>query len=131
MNKFVKVRFLKFSIFFATIIAGISIILYSLSDNISYYITPTKLLEMKIYDEIKLGGFVKENSIRQSHGDLIIFEVKDEENEILVKYQGIAPLIFRDNQGVILNGKLDKRGFFLAKKLLAKHDENYMPKIKK
>ena len=124
----VKLRF--FFVFLILIILSLSIflILKSLEENVVYFQSPT---EVKISSEInkkkiRIGGMVKENSISIEEKKLK-FIVTDFKNEINVVYSGVIPNLFAESKGVVAEGYLKDRSFFLATKILAKHDENYMP----
>jgi cytochrome c-type biogenesis protein CcmE len=120
-----KLKFLIISI--SSVVLGLSIILYALSENISFFVTPTELLQKNYDTKVKLGGYVKSESIKRHSIDNIEFIITDREKEILVKYQGIVPMIFREEQGVVVSG-IYKNQVFYASELFAKHDEKYMPK---
>ena len=124
----VKLRFL--FVFLILIIVSLSIflILKSLEENVVYFQSPT---EIKIFSEInkkkiRVGGMVKVNSITMESKE-IKFIITDFENEINVVYSGVVPNLFTEGKGVVAEGYLKDRNFFLASKILAKHDENYMP----
>ena len=124
----VKLRFL--FVFLILIILSLSIflILKSLEENVIYFQSPT---EVKISSEInkkkiRIGGMVKKNSILIEEKKLK-FIVTDFKNEINVVYSGVIPNLFAESKGVVAEGYLKDRSFFLATKILAKHDENYMP----
>jgi cytochrome c-type biogenesis protein CcmE len=124
----VKLRF--FFIFLAIVILALSIflILKSLEENVVYFKSPS---EIKIDAEIekkkmRVGGMVKKNSIKIELQD-VKFVIKDFKNEINVVYSGAVPNLFQEGKGVVAEGYLKDRNFFLATKILAKHDENYMP----
>ena len=108
------------------------LVLKSLEDNIVYFYSPTdineKILSNKIdlSKRIRIGGLVKENSILKE-GKKISFKIHDGIDEILVIYNGILPDLFREEQGVVALGKIKNKNFS-AIEILAKHDENYMPK---
>jgi cytochrome c-type biogenesis protein CcmE len=124
----VKLRF--FFIFLAIVILALSIflILKSLEENVVYFKSPS---EIKIDAEIekkkmRVGGMVKKNSIKIESQD-VKFVITDFKNEINVVYSGAVPNLFQEGKGVVAEGYLKDRNFFLATKILAKHDENYMP----
>ena len=124
----VKLRF--FFVFLILIILSLTIflILKSLEENVVYFQSPT---EVKISSEInkkkiRIGGMVKKNSILIEEKKLK-FIVTDFKNEINVIYSGVIPNLFAESKGVVAEGYLKDRSFFLATKILAKHDENYMP----
>lgn len=108
------------------------LVLKSLEDNIVYFYSPTdinkKILsnEIDLSRRIRIGGLVKENSIFKE-GKKISFKVYDGIDEILVTYNGILPDLFREEQGIVALGKIENKNFS-AIEILAKHDENYMPK---
>ena len=108
------------------------LVLKSLEDNIVYFYSPTdinkKILsnEIDLSKKIRIGGLVKENSILKE-GKQISFKVYDGIDEILVTYNGILPDLFREEQGIVALGKIENKNFN-AIEILAKHDENYMPK---
>ena len=124
----VKLRF--FFIFLAIVILALSIFLIfkSLEENVVYFKSPS---EIKIDAEIdkkkmRVGGMVKKNSIKIESQD-VKFVITDFKNEINVVYSGAVPNLFQEGKGVVAEGYLKDRNFFLATKILAKHDENYMP----
>ena len=108
------------------------LVLKSLEDNIVYFYSPTdinkKILSNNIdlSKKIRIGGLVKENSILKE-GKQISFKIHDGIDEILVTYNGILPDLFREEQGIVALGKIENKNFS-AIEILAKHDENYMPK---
>ena len=108
------------------------LVLKSLEDNIVYFYSPTdinkKILsnEIDLSKRIRIGGLVKENSILKE-GKKISFKVYDGVDEIIVTYSGILPDLFREEQGIVALGKIKNKNFS-AIEILAKHDENYMPK---
>ena len=121
-------------LFFFLTLLGLStfLVLKSLEDNIVYFYSPTdinkKILsnEIDLSKRIRIGGLVKENSILKE-GKKISFKVYDGIDEILVTYSGILPDLFREEQGIVALGKIENKNFN-AIEILAKHDENYMPK---
>ena len=108
------------------------LVLKSLEDNIVYFYSPTdinkKILsnDIDLSKKIRIGGLVKENSILKE-GKKISFKIHDGIDEILVTYNGILPDLFREEQGIVALGKIENKNFS-AIEILAKHDENYMPK---
>ena len=110
----------------------VGIILIILQDNILFFYTPSEILQknLKQNEKVRLGGLVEENSVVRN--DIKInFTITDLKKSIQVSYEGILPDLFREGQGVIVNGYL-KNNIFEASEVLAKHDENYMPpEIKK
>ncbi len=131
MHPKTKNRIITSSIIFLIISIGISLVLYNLSSNISFFVTPTELLAKPNYNYIKLGGYAKKDSIVRISIDEVRFIVTDRINEIEVHYKGAVPGIFRDDQGVVISGYFQKDGSFAGTELFAKHDEKYMPKSAK
>tara|TARA_B100001079_G_scaffold4796_1_gene4051 strand:+ start:5531 stop:5947 length:417 start_codon:yes stop_codon:yes gene_type:complete len=105
-------------------------ILRALQENIDLYLTPSQIMtgEYDISQDFRLGGMVKENSLEKLESLEIQFVVTDFQNEIVVRYTGILPNLFKENSGVVASGYLDKSSNeFMAYEILAKHDESYMP----
>ena len=104
-----------------------------MEDNVLYFYSPSEIKnksDVILKKNIKIGGMVKNGSI-QTNKNEIKFIVTDFKNEIIVSYKGSVPALFAEGKGVVAEGKLRDKKFFLAKRILAKHDENYMPpKIK-
>tara|TARA_B100000900_G_scaffold368850_1_gene346329 strand:+ start:579 stop:998 length:420 start_codon:yes stop_codon:yes gene_type:complete len=127
-GKKVKLRVLFLIVLISSIILTIFLILKSLEENVLYFISPS---EVKSFSEIKkekirLGGMVKENSIKINN-NIISFIITDFDSEIKVSYSGLVPNLFQEKKGVVAEGFLKDKNFFEATKILAKHDENYMP----
>ncbi len=119
-------------IFSLTLISGaIFLILSNSKKNIVFFYTPSELIKAgeKINVKVRIGGFVKQNSIKKilTPNEHIVFIVTDNENDIYVEYNGILPDMFRENQGTVVEGILFKNNKINASKVFAKHDENYMP----
>ena len=128
-GKKVKLRFLFLSLIFLIIALSVFLILKSLEENVVYFISPTKIKNLPEIDstkKIRIGGMVKEETIKLNQNQ-ISFIVTDFKNEINVIYSGSVPNLFSEGKGVVAEGYLKDRNFFNAKKILAKHDENYMP----
>ena len=128
----VKLRALFLIVLFSSIILTIFLILKSLEENVVYFLSPTEVKSLKelTHDKIRIGGMVKENSINIS-SEKINFVITDFKNEINVVYSGLIPNLFQESKGVVAEGFLEDKNYFKADKILAKHDENYMPpKIK-
>lgn len=107
-----------------------ALVLTSLSDNIVFFYSPTQLAEKKIPPErrFRLGGLVEAGSLKKStDGQEFRFRITDTAKTVDVVYRGLLPDLFREGQGVIAEGALDGGGVFVAREVLAKHDENYMP----
>ena len=124
----VKLRFFFVLLILITLVLSVFLILKSLEENVVYFQSPT---EIKVLSEIKkkkirVGGIVKNDSISLVSGD-VQFVITDFKNEINVTYSGAIPNLFMEGKGVVAEGFLKDRNFFLATKILAKHDENYMP----
>ncbi len=121
-------------IFFLILILFISafsiyFIIQSLNKNILYFSTPTEIQQkqdLTFEEPIRIGGMVKKNSIK-SNSENIIFVITDLKNEIFVSYKGTVPNLFAEGKGVVAEGVLRDKNFFIASQILAKHDENYMP----
>jgi cytochrome c-type biogenesis protein CcmE len=109
---------------------GIALVLGALRDSIVFFNSPTDVVEKKIEPgkRIRLGGLVKSGSIARGENLQVRFDVTDGSNTIPVSYQGLLPDLFREGQGVVTEGALDGTGLFKADSVLAKHDENYMPR---
>jgi len=129
LGKKVKSRifFLSLSlILFAIIIFAI---LRSLEENVVYFLSPTEIYnneKISFEKTIRVGGLVKMNSISKNETS-INFIITDLKKEIIVSYNGLVPNLFSEGKGVIAEGKLKDKKYFIASKILAKHDENYMP----
>ena len=124
----VKLRFFFVLLTLITLFLTVFLILRSLEKNVVYFQSPSEikaLSEIK-KNKIRVGGMVKINSISMKTKE-INFIITDFENEINVIYSGVVPNLFSEGKGVVAEGFLNDRSFFNAKKILAKHDENYMP----
>ena len=106
------------------------LVLSALNDSIVFFNSPTDIAEKQIAPgtRIRVGGLVKPGSVQRGDNLNIRFEVTDGKSDVLVRYQGIVPDLFSEGQGVIAEGTLQPGGVFKADSVLAKHDENYMPK---
>ena len=124
----VKLRFLFIVIILITLILTIFLILKSFEENVVYFQSPTeiKLLSEVKDNKIRVGGMVKKDSISINANE-IRFIITDFKNEINVIYTGAVPNLFAEEKGVVAEGFLKDRSVFSATKILAKHDENYMP----
>ena len=114
---------------FVISIAIIFVIFRSLEENVVYLFYPTEIYNKTYvsYDQkIRIGGLVKENSIIKESSS-INFIITDLKKEIIVSYKGLVPNLFSEGKGVVAEGKLRDKKYFVADKILAKHDENYMP----
>ena len=127
-GKKVKLRILFLFLVLTTVILSVYLILKSLEENVVYFLSPSEIFNsQKIPKEkIRIGGMVKNNSIKVN-SNAINFIITDFKKEILVIYSGSVPNLFKEGKGVVAEGNLLNRNMFEAKKILAKHDENYMP----
>ena len=127
-GKKVKLRFFFIILIFITVVLSTFLILKSLEENVIYFQSPS---EIKVLGEIekkkiRIGGMVKKNSIFIEN-KIVKFIITDFKNEINVTYSGAVPNLFEEEKGVVAEGFLKDKSFFSATKILAKHDENYMP----
>ena len=127
-GKKVKLRFLFVFLLLVTIILSVFLLLKSLEENVVYFLSPTEIKNLSEVEDkkIRVGGMVKKESII-INSDKITFIITDFKNEINVTYSGLIPNLFSEEKGVVAEGFLEDRKFFIAEKILAKHDENYMP----
>jgi|TARA_B100001094_G_C17953377_1_gene681746 cytochrome c-type biogenesis protein CcmE len=129
LTKKVKKRFSFLSLFLIATVLGVFFILKSLNNNILYFKSPTDIKQgqdIVFNKKIRVGGMVKKNTILINNKE-IKFTITDFKNEILVSYTGTVPNLFSEGKGVVAEGKLKDKKFFVADRILAKHDENYMP----
>ncbi len=129
LTKKVKKRFFFLSLFLITSIITIFFILKSLTSNILYFKSPTDInlsQEINVNKKIRIGGMVKKNSLNVNNEE-IQFIVTDFKNELIVVYSGTIPNLFSEGKGVVAEGKLQDKKLFIAERILAKHDESYMP----
>ena len=129
LSKKVKSRIFFLILSFAAAAMIIFIVLRSLEKNVVYFLSPTEIYNKTniTFDKtIRIGGLVKINSISKNETS-ISFIITDLKKEIIVSYEGIVPNLFSEGKGVIAEGKLKDKKYFIASKILAKHDENYMP----
>ena len=124
----VKLRFLFIVIILITIILTTFLMLKSLEKNVVYFQSPTEIKSLTEIDKrkIRVGGIVKKDSILITSNE-VSFIITDFKNEINVTYSGAVPNLFAEEKGVVAEGFLKDKNFFSATKILAKHDENYMP----
>ena len=124
----VKLRFLFVILVLFSLILSVYLIVKSLEENVVYFKSPTEIQLLNELDDkkIRVGGMVKEKSINISSNE-VNFIITDFNNEINVAYYGVVPNLFSEGKGVVAEGYLKDRNFFEATKILAKHDENYMP----
>ena len=129
LTKKVKNRILFLSLFSTVSALLVFFVIKILDKNLLYFRTPTEInqsKDLKIGKSIRLGGMVKKVSLLVTDEE-IRFIVTDLKNEIIVSYRGTVPNLFAEEKGVIAEGVLQDKKYFIAKRILAKHDENYMP----
>ena len=128
LTKKVKKRVSFLSLLLIFLVIAVFFILKSLTSNILYFKSPTDIqLSQDIFSKkIRVGGMVKKNSININNQE-IKFIITDLKNEIFVSYKGTVPNLFSEGKGVVAEGMLKDKNFFIADRILAKHDENYMP----
>ncbi len=124
----VKLRFLFISTILLILILTVFLVLKSLEENVVYFQSPSEIKSLTelTNNKIRVGGMVKKNSISMNSNE-VNFIITDFKNEINVTYSGAVPNLFEEGKGVVAEGVLKDRNFFSATKILAKHDENYMP----
>ena len=124
----VKLRFLFVVLVLITLILTGYLVLKSHEENEEYFQSPSEIKVLSELDKkkIRVGGMVKKNSISINSNE-VKFIITDLKNEINVIYSGVVPNLFTEGKGVVAEGYLRDKNFFLATKILAKHDENYMP----
>ena len=129
LSKKVKLKIFLFFVFLIAASAVIFFVLKSLEENVVYFFSPTEIYNkanISFDKKIRVGGLVKPNSITKGEKS-INFIITDLKKEIVVSYEGLVPNLFAEGKGVVAEGKLKDRKYFIAAKILAKHDENYMP----
>ena len=129
LNIKTEIRLSVFTALLVLTIAVVVLVLKTLEDNIMYFYSPSEVKESSniiLNNNIRIGGMVKDGSVKADEKE-IKFIVTDYKNEIIVSYKGTVPALFAEGKGVVAEGKLQDKKFFLAKRILAKHDENYMP----
>ena len=128
-GKKVKFRALFIFLILISLVLTIFLVVKSLEENVVYFKSPTdikNLNEIKNAQKIRVGGMVKKNSIKINDKE-IFFIITDFKNELLVNFNGSVPNLFEEGKGVVAEGFLKDKSFLNADKILAKHDENYMP----
>ena len=129
LQKKVKKRASLLVVLFSSSVVAIFFILQSLNNNILYFKSPTDIKnnqDINFKKKIRVGGMVKDKSI-SINSEKVNFIITDFKNEINVSYSGSVPNLFSEEKGVVAEGKLQDKSFFIADRILAKHDENYMP----
>ena len=124
----VKLRFFFILSILLVLVLSVFLILKSLEENVIYFQSPSEIKSLPeiLKKKIRVGGMVKDNSVSLQATELK-FVITDFKNEINVIYSGVIPNLFEEGKGVVAEGFLKDKNFFLATKILAKHDENYMP----
>ena len=127
-GKKVKLRFIFLALILVSVILTVFLILQSLKENVVYFQSPTEIKSLSEFSKkkIRIGGMVKEKSIIINANE-VNFIITDFKNEINVIYSGAVPNLFAEGKGVVAEGFLKDKNYFFATKILAKHDENYMP----
>jgi len=129
MSKKVRSRIIILTFLLGLVIAVVYSVLKSLEENVVYFLSPTEIINkenISFNKKIRVGGLVKEGSITNDQTS-VNFIITDLNNEIIVSYSGSLPNLFSEGKGVVAEGKLKDKKYFIADKILAKHDENYMP----
>ena len=129
LQKKAKKRATLLTVLLLVSLIAVFIILKSLNKNILYFKSPTEIKTSQDIDfskKIRVGGMVKKNSLIISEEE-IKFTITDFKNELKISYRGTVPNLFSEEKGVVAEGKLQDKTFFIADRILAKHDENYMP----
>jgi len=128
IGKKVKLRITFLLLSFISLILIVFLIIKSLEENVVYFKSPTEINDLSelTKKKVRIGGMVKKDSL-EVKAEEINFIITDFKNEIRVSYSGIIPNLFEEEKGVVAEGFIKDRNFFIAKKILAKHDENYMP----
>ena len=127
-GKKVKLRFVFLALILASVILTVFLVLQSLKENVVYFQSPSEIKSLIELDKkkIRVGGMVKEQSVFITSNE-VNFIITDFKNEINVIYSGAVPNLFAEGKGVVAEGFLKDKNYFTATKILAKHDENYMP----
>ena len=109
--------------------AALLLILFNTKQNIVFFYTPSELLEKNIpFDKkLRIGGYVKKSSFIEKSLNNYEFKITDNTNDLLIFYKGMLPDLFREEQGIVVEGFIDTNNNIIASKVYAKHDENYMP----
>jgi cytochrome c-type biogenesis protein CcmE len=110
--------------------AALLLILFNTKQNIIFFYTPTELLENNIAPDkkkLRIGGYVKKSSFVKKSLNNYEFKITDNANDLVIFYKGMLPDLFREEQGIVVEGLIDKNNNIVASKVYAKHDENYMP----
>ena len=128
-----SLRFQRLILILLTLImlgAALLLILFNTKQNIVFFYTPTELLENNIAPDkkkLRIGGYVKKSSFVKKSLNNYEFKITDNANDLVIFYKGMLPDLFREEQGIVIEGLIDKNNNIIASKVYAKHDENYMP----
>lgn len=114
----------------AILAAALGLVLFAMRSNVTYFFSPAEIVEKNVQpgSRLRVGGLVKDGSVRKEPGQKVVFAVTDTTRDLTVTYVGLLPDLFREGQGVIAEGVLESVDHFTATTVLAKHDENYMPR---
>jgi cytochrome c-type biogenesis protein CcmE len=114
----------------AALALAVGLVLFALRDNIVFFYTPSELAQRQLAPgaRLRIGGLVKEGAVTRGEGRSVAFVVTDRTSDLSVTYTGLLPDLFREGQGVVVDGTLAPDGVFRADSVLAKHDERYMPR---
>ena len=114
----------------AAIAAALGLVSFAMRDTIVFFHIPSDIQAKGVAPGVRfrLGGLVQEDSVQKGDNQVIVFRIKDANGAVSVWYRGLLPDLFREGQGVVAEGMLDPSGTFKADTVLAKHDENYMPR---
>ena len=129
LSKKVKLRIVFLTLLSLLIVSIIILVLQSLEKNLVYFFSPSEIYErsdISLNKKIRVGGVVKKYSVKKEKNNTT-FIITDYKNEIVVSYDGSTPNLFSEGKGVVAEGKLKDKKYFVADNILAKHDENYMP----
>ena len=127
-----SLRFQRLALILITLVilgAATLLILFNTKKNIVFFYTPTELIEKKITsgDKVRIGGYVKDTSLKKISLNKYEFKITDNQNDLSVFYEGILPDLFREGQGTVIEGLIENQNTINALRVYAKHDENYMP----
>ena len=127
-----SLRFQRLILILLTLImlsAALLLILFNTKQNIVFFYTPSELLENNVAldKKLRIGGYVKKSSFVEKSLNNYEFRITDNTNNLLILYKGMLPDLFREEQGIVIEGFIDKNNNIVASKVYAKHDENYMP----
>ena len=132
-----SLRFQRLVLILLTVImlgTSLMLILFNTKQNIVFFYPPSELLEKNIAlnEKLRIGGYVKKSSFVEKSLNNYKFSITDNTNDLVIYYEGMLPDLFREEQGIVIEGFMDKNNNIIASKVYAKHDENYMPEsIKK